>query len=102
MPSGQVLEIGSSPAHENAGRGADRSSGAPAAGAEPAFPCTPRRSPAETAHDEADQLRQPKVPLAVAAVMGMLIIVMLVSTCGKQDDGDRRSRPIEPSAMVQQ
>lgn len=102
MLSAQVLEIGSSSAHENAERGADRSSGAPAVDAEPALTLIQYELPLEAAHDEAEELRQPKVPLAVAAMMGMLIIALLVSTCGKQDDGDRRSRPIPPSATAQQ
>ncbi|MGW0181465.1 hypothetical protein [Nocardia sp. NPDC003345] len=51
---------------------------------------------------EAEQLGQPKVALAVAAVMAFLILVVLVATNGKQDDGVRRSRPIEKPPTTSQ
>ena len=52
--------------------------------------------------EEAEQLRKPSAALAVAAVMGLLIVVLLLASHGKQDDGDRRSRPIEKSSTSQQ
>lgn len=52
--------------------------------------------------EETEQLRKPSAALAVAAVMGLLIVVLLVASHGKQDDGDRRSRPIEKSSTSQQ
>ncbi|MEU4310968.1 hypothetical protein [Nocardia sp. NPDC024068] len=51
---------------------------------------------------EAEQLGQPKVALAVAAVMAFLILVVLVATHGKQDDGVRRSRPIDKPPTTSQ
>ncbi|GGK92315.1 hypothetical protein GCM10011588_03470 [Nocardia jinanensis] len=55
-----------------------------------------------SAREEAEQLRKPSASLAVAAVMGLLIVVLLLASHGKQDDGDRRSRPIEKSSTSQQ
>ncbi|WP_327150827.1 hypothetical protein [Nocardia sp. NBC_01329] len=52
--------------------------------------------------EEAEQLRKPSASLAVAGVMGLLIIVLLLASHGKQDDGDRRSRPIEKTSTSQQ
>ncbi|MGW1738498.1 hypothetical protein ACWCPQ_06755 [Nocardia sp. NPDC001965] len=52
--------------------------------------------------EETEQLRKPSAALAVAAVMGLLIVVLLVASHGKQDDGDRRSRPIEKPSTSQQ
>jgi hypothetical protein len=52
--------------------------------------------------EETEQLRKPSASLAVAAVMGLLIVVLLVASHGKQDDGDRRSRPIEKPSTSQQ
>src|SRR4051794_26224447 len=51
--------------------------------------------------EETEQLRKPSASLAVAAVMGLLIVVLLVASHGKQDDGDRRSRPIEKPSTSQ-
>ncbi|WP_063062093.1 hypothetical protein [Nocardia sienata] len=52
--------------------------------------------------EETEELRKPSAALAVAAVMGLLIVVLLVASHGKQDDGDRRSRPIEKPSTSQQ
>ncbi|MFQ6227196.1 hypothetical protein [Nocardia sp. NPDC002869] len=52
--------------------------------------------------EETEQLRKPSAALAVAAVMGLLIVVLLVASHGKEDDGDRRSRPIEKSSTSQE
>lgn len=52
--------------------------------------------------EETEQLRKPSAALAVAAVMGLLIVVLLVASHGKADDGDRRSRPIEKSSTSQE
>lgn len=38
----------------------------------------------------------------MAAVMAFLILVVLVATNGKQDDGVRRSRPIEKPPTTSQ
>ncbi|MGW5386431.1 hypothetical protein [Nocardia sp. NPDC003963] len=85
--------------------GSNRASGCPAAGARPehhaAVPAPPL--PEEmSVREEAEQLRKPSASLAVAAVMALLIVVLLVASHGKQDDGDRRSRPIEKSSTSQQ
>lgn len=84
---------------------ANRSNGCPAAAAPPERPAAesvPLLPEEMSVREETEQLRKPSASLAVAAVMGLLIVVLLVASHGKQDDGDRRSRPIEKSSTSQQ
>ncbi|MEU4838924.1 hypothetical protein [Nocardia testacea] len=82
----------------------DRSNGCPAAGTRPEYHAVgsiPQLPEEMSVREETEQLRKPSASLAVAAVMGLLIVVLLVASHGKQDDGDRRSRPIEKSSTSQ-
>ncbi|MEV0110508.1 discoidin domain-containing protein [Nocardia sp. NPDC050799] len=90
--SGQLPDTrGSSFASDNAERVSDRlNSTAPpeaeaqrAADPEPARP--ERQSPQEMAREVVEQLRKPRVALAVAAVVALLIVVLLVVTGGKEE-----------------
>ncbi|MFI9538144.1 discoidin domain-containing protein [Nocardia fusca] len=90
--SGQLPDTrDSSFASDNAERVADRlNSTAPpeaqaqrAADPEPASP--ERQSPQEMAREVVEQLRKPRVALAIAAVVALLIVVLLVVTGGKEE-----------------
>lgn len=93
--SGQTLgtETGSSLAAENAGRVADRLNAPATPEAEPERPAetdsspSPRQSPQEMAREAAEQLRKPRVALAVAAVVALLVVVLLVVTGGEEEPG---------------
>ncbi|GGL40669.1 discoidin domain-containing protein [Nocardia jinanensis] len=94
--SGQLPDArGSSFASDNAERVADRlnSTAPPEAEAQqtpaPEAAGAERQSPQEMAREVADQLRKPKVALAVAAVVALLIVVLLVVSGGKEDTETR-------------
>ncbi|WP_280489764.1 hypothetical protein [Nocardia carnea] len=105
--SGQPLGAGaaSSLATENAERAADRLNATAAPEAEPEPPAeaesarTTRQSPQELAREAADQLRKPRVALAVAAVVALLIVVLLVVTGGEEESG---STPLAVTAAPTQ
>ncbi|MEU1980915.1 hypothetical protein [Nocardia sp. NPDC019395] len=59
-------------------------------------------SPEEIARDEADQLREPKVALAVVAVMALLIVIVLLATDGTHDNSERPSQRGDPASTTQQ
>lgn len=97
----QTSEAGSSFVTRNA----DGSNGIPASVVRPERHTTESVLPLPeemSAREETEQLRKPKAAVAVAAVMGLLIIVLLLASHGTQDDGDRRSRPIEKPSTSQQ
>lgn len=90
--SGQLPDTReSSFASDNAERVSDRlnSTAPPEAETQPSTAPEPQRaerqSPQEIAREVADQLRKPRVALAVAAVIALLIVVLLVVTGGKED-----------------
>lgn len=105
--SGQPLDTGtaSSLATENAERVADRLNATAAPEAEPqrpddTGPARPtRQSPQEMAREVAEQLRKPRVALAVAAVVALLIVTLLVVTGGKEESG---STPLAVTAAPTQ
>ncbi|MEU1985841.1 hypothetical protein [Nocardia sp. NPDC019395] len=87
MPDTQTGSL----ATENAERVADRlnSTAPPEAEPQRATEAEPsraeRQSPQEIAREVADQLRKPRVALAVAAVVALVIVVLLVLTGGKEE-----------------
>ncbi|MEU4314122.1 discoidin domain-containing protein [Nocardia sp. NPDC024068] len=91
--SGQLPDAGpsSSLAAENSERVAGRLAGSNSLDAEPERPPEPepapaeRQSPQELAREVVDQLRKPKVALAVAAVVALLIVILLVFTSGTEN-----------------
>lgn len=93
--SGQPMDPGpaSSFATENAERAASRLNATEEpeperpAPAEPAR--APRQTPQEMAREVADQLRKPRVALAVAAVVALLIVVLLVVTGGNEETNNQ-------------
>lgn len=102
--SGQVPDAASSSfATENAERAAGRLTATapaeaepePAAGPEPAR--TERQSPQAIAREVADQLRKPRVALAVAAVVALLIVVLLVLTGGQEEPQESRPLAVTPA-----
>ncbi|MGI5220907.1 discoidin domain-containing protein [Nocardia sp. CA-290969] len=93
--SGQPMDPGpaSSFAAENAERAASRLNATEEP--EPERPATPeparapRQTPQEMAREVADQLRKPRVALAVAAVVALLIVVLLVVTGGNEETNNQ-------------
>ncbi|MET8797754.1 discoidin domain-containing protein [Nocardia sp. NPDC004568] len=90
--SGQMPDArDSSFASDNAERVADRlnSTAPPEAEARPASAPeatrADRQSPQEMAREVAEQLRKPRVALAVAAVVALVIVLLLVVTGGKEE-----------------
>lgn len=101
--SGQMPDTrGSSFASDNAERVADRlnSTAPPEAEAEqataPETARPERQSPQEMAREVADQLRKPRVALAVAAVVALVIVLLLVVTGGKEE-ADTKPLAVTPA-----
>ncbi|MGW1742640.1 discoidin domain-containing protein [Nocardia sp. NPDC001965] len=97
--SGQLPDTReSSFASDNAERVADRLNSTAPPEAEAAQSPAPgatgseRQSPQDIAREVADQLRKPRVALAVAAVVALLIVLLLVVTNGKEDES--RTQPL--------
>ncbi|MGW0007412.1 discoidin domain-containing protein [Nocardia grenadensis] len=56
-----------------------------------------RQTPQEIAREVADQLRKPRVALAIAAVVALLIVVLLVVTGGKEDTSQTQPLAVSPA-----
>ncbi|WP_280417139.1 discoidin domain-containing protein [Nocardia carnea] len=105
--SGQPMDPGatSSLATENAERAASRLNSPAATEDQPERPAeseraaAPRQTPQEMAREVAEQLRKPRVALAVAAVVALLIVVLLVVTGGEEESG---STPLAVTAAPTQ
>lgn len=102
--SGQLPDTrDSSFTSDNAERVADRlnSTAPPEAEArsatEPETARSERQSPQEMAREVLDQLRKPRVALAVAAVVALLIVVLLVFTGGKEDTSQTQPLAVAPA-----
>ncbi|MFI1461037.1 discoidin domain-containing protein [Nocardia carnea] len=95
----------SSLATENAERAASRLNTPVATEAQPEQPAEneqaggSRQTPQEMAREVAEQLRKPRVALAVAAVVALLIVVLLVVTGGEEKSG---SAPLAVTAAPTQ
>lgn len=105
--SGQPMDMGttSSLATENAERVASRLNTPAATEDQPERPAESeqagagRQTPQEMAREVAEQLRKPRVALAVAAVVALLIVVLLVVNGGEEESG---STPLAVTAAPTQ